>query len=358
MSLLRWFIFILLTLTVIQAENVAVEYPTERKQWIVQWDNDLFAGTDRDYTNGGRIAFLQELAPGTVRDNRLRRWLQPLLGEPGTNIPSALRLRPGQATRFAWGVGVTQLMFTPEDPQAPQAPLGQRPYAGWLGVEVSLHAKNERSVSSVTVAIGTTGQLSYARDTQDWVHKNISNSPLFQGWDSQVPAEPTFNLLFDHKLRIPTIAVDSILPKLGMDGYGEWGVGIGNFRTEAYVGTLLRCGYNLPAHYTTPRVQLGSYGHRFFRAEEDIRSPWSVIGFAGLRGTGVAHDITLDGPVFRSFDTGVRRHPWVGELLMGLGIRYKEFELSVSRTVRSKEFKNQSSHQQFGSVMLRFNAGF
>jgi lipid A 3-O-deacylase len=332
--------------------------PQEPMQWIVQWDNDLLTGTDRDYTNGARIAFLQELAPNTVLDNRLRKWLYPLLGAQETSQSSALRLPGRDKPRFAWGIGITQLMFTPDDPNALQAPAGERPYAGWLGLEASLHAKTERSVNSVTLVIGTTGQPSYARDTQNWMHKNVSNSPLYQGWDSQVPAEPTINLQFDHKLRLPSRNFDALLPGLSVDGYGEWGIGLGNFRTDAYVGMLLRGGYNLPAHFTVPRVQLGSYGHRFFRDKPEAPSPWSFIGFTGVRGIGVAHDITLDGPVFRSFDTGVQRKPLVGELLFGFGVRFREIELTVSRSVRSKEFRNQSSNQQFGSVMLRLNAPF
>ncbi len=330
----------------------------EPMQWILQWDNDYLAGTDRDYTNGIRFAFSQELSANAVLDNRLRRWLHPLLGSTGESRRSPLRLPGRDEVRFAWGVGVTQLMFTPDDPNALQAPPGERPYAGWLGLEMSLHAKTERSANSVTLVIGTTGQPSYARDTQNWFHENVSNSPLYQGWDSQVPAEPTLNLQFDHKLRLPSRDLDTLLPGLSVDGYGEWGLGLGNFRTDAYVGMLLRGGYNLPARFTVPRVQLGSYGHRFFKAEEEYISNWSFIGFTGVRGTGVAHDITLDGPVFRSFDTGVNRQPWVGELLLGFGIRFKEMELSVSRTLRSKEFKNQSSKQHFGSVMLRLNAPF
>ena len=327
-------------------------------QWIVQWDNDLLAGTDRDYTNGGRVGFLQELAPNTVMDNRLRQWLHPLLGVPGRLLGSTAIPGREDDARFAWGIGITQLMFTPDDPNALQAPPGERPYAGWLGLEMSLHAKTERVVNSVTLVVGTTGQPSYARDIQNWIHENVSDSPLYQGWDSQIPAEPTLNLQFDHKLRLPAYDFDAPLPGLGVDGYGEWGVGLGNFRTDAYVGMLFRGGYNLPAHFTVPRVQLGSYGHRFFRDETESTSPWSLIGFTGVRAMAVARDITLDGPLFRSFDTGVQRKPWVGELLIGVGVRFREIEFTVSRSVRSKEFRNQSSHQQFGSVMLRLNAPF
>ncbi len=323
-------------------------------QFVAQWDNDIFAGDDNNYTNGGRVAFLQELAPGMDADTGLRRLLYPLSGADESPAFGDWRLRGTEDLRFAWGFGLTQLMFTPDDPNAPTAPDGERPYAGWLGLELSLHAKDEVSVSSVTLSLGTTGENSYADELQTWVHEEITDGPVFQGWDSQVPGEATINLHFDHK-RSLGFTPDA---EFGFDGYWEWGAALGNFRTDAYLGSLLRAGYNLPATYSIPRLQLGSYGHELFRPADADASPFSALGFIGLRATAVAHDITLDGPVFRDFDTGVAREPFVGELLIGLSLHYKSCELSLSHTLRSDEFEGQSDKQTFGSVLLRLSTCF
>ncbi len=340
-------------------EGKEIKASTEAPPWhmIMQWDNDLLARSDRDYTNGIRIAFLQELAPGTETSHLLRRLLYPLTGATAHKAPADWRLRGTTDPRFAWGFGLTQLMFTPEDPTALTAPPGERPYAGWLGLELSLNAKTDRSVSGVTLALGTTGPPSYAQNVQNWTHKHISGSAIYQGWDSQVPAEPTLNLYFDHKLR--SGLMDPFSSRLlGFDGYYEWGAALGNFRTDAYIGTLWRAGYNLPATVTTPRVQLGSYGHEFFYTDGPQRPAFSALVFFGLRGSAVLHDITLSGPLFRSYAGSVSVEPFVGEILAGLALRYRTAEVSISRTFRTREFKGQNLSHQFGSFMLRFSVPF
>jgi hypothetical protein len=303
------------------------------------------------------VAFLREFEKGAPADNFLSKGLYALSGADADAPFHSWRMRDGDELRFAAGVGLTQLMFTPDDPNASSAPVGERPYAAWLGLEFSLHAKSDESVSSVTLSLGSTGAYSYGDESQEWVHRNISGSPIYQGWDSQVPAELTANLHFDHKRRIRLLDTTEDWP-IEIDGYTEWGGAFGNFRTDAYLGTLLRAGHNLPATYSTPRVQLGSYGHALFHAVDPEAAPFSILTFAGVRGSAVLHDISLDGPVLRSFDTGVDSKPFVAELLFGIGLSYGDLGLSFSRSLRSEEFSGQANKQVFGSVMLRFNRAF
>ncbi|WP_269524202.1 lipid A deacylase LpxR family protein [Coraliomargarita parva] len=335
----------------------ASEAPEPNWQIIGQWDNDLLTGTDRDYTNGARVGFIREFAPDEEMHGSLLNSLYRLSGASDMIPFQQWRLSGEGELRFAWGFGLSQLMFTPDNDEVDQAPKGERPYAGWLGLETSLHVKDDVSVSSVTLTLGTTGDLSYADDTQKWVHENISNSPIYQGWKSQVPAEPTLNLHLDHKQRLSALDFSEDWP-LQLDGYTEWGGALGNFRTDAYLGALIRFGYNLPATYSTPRVQVGSYGHELFRQEAPDAAPLSIISFGGLRGYAVLHDITLDGPLFRDYDGAVDSKPLVGECIFGLGLRYGSAELMFSHTIRTDEFKGQVSNQEFGSVTLRFQLPF
>lgn len=331
---------------------------TTRHNWklISQWDNDLLAGTDRDYTNGARIAVVHELDPDQESHNYLQRALYSISGAGSGRIWGDERRFLGEETlRFSWGTGITQLMYTPDDHTTASAPAGERPYAGWLGVEFSLNVSDRNSVGSVTLTIGSTGSNSFAEEAQEWVHENISDSPIYQGWDSQVPGELTINLHLDRKEKLQFLDRTADWP-IEIDGYYEWGAALGNFRTNAYLGTLIRFGYNLTNTYATPRVQLGSYGHALFAPEDADAPPFSINGFAGIRGTAVLHDITLDGPVFRDFDTGVNREPLVGELLIGVATHIGAVDLSISQTYRSNEFENQSDNQRFGSIMLQ--AGF
>lgn len=336
------------------AQAIAPTKDASDWQMLLQLDNDLFAGSDRGYTNGVRIGFIQEIPFESSEGQRMNSRLREASGKLQGRLQS-LRIPQDAKLRFTKGLGITQLMFTPNDPSALSAPQGERPYAGWLGLEYSLHVKEDRIVNSLTFSLGTTGETSLAQPAQEWVHENISNSPLFQGWDSQVPSELTLNIQFDHKQRFRNLSKE-FSNGIEMDGYYEAGVGVGNFRTDAYIGSFTRVGYRLPSHFSTPRVQLGAYSHQLFSDSKKHANTFSAYAFAGVRATGVLHDITLDGPIFRRFDTGVESKALVGELLLGMGFKYRNIELVFSQSLRSDEFIGQTENQQFGSVMLRFSS--
>lgn len=318
---------------------------------VFQIDNDLPEGSDRNYTNGLRLAWLQPISRQSM--NQLQELLASL-GDAmeGSFLSRLATFNEPDNVEYDWGTGLTQLMYTPEDPAALSAPPGQRPYAAWLGLEFSLHAKDTGFLSSIQLSIGTTGEHAFARETQEWVHRNISNSPSFQGWDSQVPGEITVNLHLDRKTRFADLWGSTRQSLVQVDGYWEWGAAVGSFRTNAYVGGLLRAGHNLPVQYVIPRIQLGSYSHELFLDPESRRGHFSIYAFAGLRGTCVLHDITLDGPLFRHYDSQVASESLVGDAIFGIGMGWKRFTLTLSRNFQSEAYTTQDGGHQFGSVML------
>lgn len=306
---------------------------------LFQLDNDLFSNTDQNYTNGLRLALLRPIPAQQL--SRMQRWMEPLTrsGKP-------------ENTSYTWGTGLSQLMFTPKEHEALIPPPGQRPYAGWLGLELSLHAHNPQALNSFSLIIGTTGKPSFAKKAQDFVHEHVSNSPLFQGWDTQAPFELTLSLHYDRKKSfnlLDNVLQDSVFD---VDGFLEYGAALGNFRTDAYVGIMVGFGYNLPGTYVYPRVQVGSYAHRVPGREERLKNPFSAAVFAGLRGTAVLHDITLDGPLFRNWEHSVNSTPWVGEYVVGFGFRFASFGLIFSRSLRTKEFSGQQNNHRFGSIQV------
>lgn len=315
-------------------------------------DNDLFAGTDENYTNGVRIAWIS----GSRDPNKfgaVQQGLRILSGDI-----ESLRLfqrisgfRDLANITYNYGTSITQLMFTPRDPDAPKSPPGERPYAGWLGLGFSLHAKDAYALNSVELSIGTVGPNAYAEEVQNFVH-DVKGVDKFKGWNSQVPNEPTLNLFFSQKRRLTLI--ESVWNEFAVDGFGEWGFGLGTFRTDLYLGALTRFGWNLPVDFSDPRLSPTAYSHKPFKTDRQERGPWSLYGLLGLRGSAVAHDITLDGPVFRDFNTGVTRKPFIGGLYVGFGIRYRNLNLTYVQTYRSRTFKQQKRGRGFGSISVTY----
>ena len=140
---------------------------------------------------------------------------------------------------------------------------------------------------------------------------------------------------------------------LELDGFLETGYSLGNFLTEGHVGCLLRLGWNLPVEFSDARLTPTAHTQKLYTDESDGGIKWSFYVIGGARVTGVVHDITLDGPLFRDFDTGVKREPWVGEVYAGFGVRCVGWEFNYVHTYRSKQFRSQKDNQSFGSIAIR-----
>lgn len=315
-------------------------------------DNDLFAGTDRNYTNGARLSWISG-ARDPEEFGAVQQQLRKLSGD-ADSLAIFQRFSGFEDPRkveYNYGFSLTQLMFTPSDLNAPAAPPGQRPYAGWLGIDFSLHTKDAHATNAVVLAVGTTGPNALANETQDFVH-DIRGIEKFQGWDSQIPNEITVNLFYKQKRRLTFLEMG--FGDFATDGFGEYQVALGNFLVSAQMGALFRLGWNLPVNFSDPRLSVTAYTLQQFTTGRQQQRSWSIYVLAGALGSAVTHNITLDGPVFRDYDTNVDSKPFVGELYIGFGIRYRRTEFGYIHTIRSKEFSEQEKSQSFGSLTLTY----
>lgn len=316
------------------------------------FDNDLFGGSDSDYTNGVRLSWisgnreLEELG-------RVQRWLRRISGDRDSFrvFQAVSGFEDAEAIHYNVGFSLTQLMFTPENPFAREPIPGQRPYAGWLALGSSLHVKDEHILNSVEFTLGITGDPSLAEESQDVIH-DLRDIGKFNGWDNQIPTEPTFDVSFVQKRRLDLARVGYGL--IRVDGVSEWGLRLGSFRTAAQVGGLFRVGYNLPPDFSDPRLGINSYSHRYFGFADDYQGDWSLFLLFGGTASGVAFDASLDGPLFSSYDSPVERRPLVAEVFCGFGVRFRRAELSYAHTWRSEEYDTQRGIADFGSVALRY----
>lgn len=316
-------------------------------------DNDLFGGTDKNYTNGARISYITEGKP-VINIPFVQRNLQRLSGDPDSMqwMQRLWGFKNPEEVEYSYGFALTQLMFTPETLETLTPPAGERPYAGWLGVGFSLHARDSNALNSVEISFGIVGKYSYAQEAQDYIHEK-KNIEKFQGWDSQIPTEFTLNVAFNQRRRWDWLDNTDIPLGLEIDGFHETGYALGNYLTEAHIGALVRVGWNLPVEFSDPRLTPTAHTQKLYSDNSINQKAWSLYALAGARAGGILHDITLDGPLFKSYDTGVDKEPWVGELYAGFGVRYKGWEFGYVHTYRSKRFKTQKDPQAFGSIAIR-----
>ena len=315
-------------------------------------DNDLFGGSDANYTNGARLAWISG-AMDFSDVGPFQSWLRPLTGDR-ESLPLFQALTGFSASNRMdchFGVSLTQLMFTPESWWVYGQPPMERRYAGWLGLGLSLHAKDDRVLNAVEFTLGVVGKDAQAEATQDVVHGALGIQK-FNGWDYQVPSELTIDLSLVQKRRLEFFSLGE--GAIRLDAIGEWGLRLGSFRTKAQLGGMFRLGYNLPPDFSDPRLSDTAYSHRVFRDDEGYGGRWSAYLLFGVTGRAVAYDATLDGPMFESnFKTGNHREPFVGEVFAGFGVRYLDYEFGYAHTFRSREFREQRGAHDFGTVAVR-----
>lgn len=304
-------------------------------------ENDLFGGEDRDYTNGVRLSWVSH--PLDITNCSSLANVVSILAWPG--------LRNTDEVQYNYGFSLTQFMFTPENFRAYEQPQGERRYAGWLGLGFSLHAQGEDVLNSFEFTLGTVGPNAFAKESQDAIHE-VRNIEKFNGWDEQIPNEITADMSFTQKRRVDFDSIDHW--DFGMDGSLEWAVRLGTYRTTAHLGAIMRGGFHLVPDFSDLRISEAAPAHRSAPADGAKSSDWSAYFLGGATIKGVAHDATLDGPLFRGFETGNTREPFVAEAFLGVGLAYRGMELSYVHTWRSKEYEEQDGISEFGSVGLRF----
>jgi hypothetical protein len=302
--------------------------PAEGRGFVsLIWENDIFDGEDKKYTNG---AFLRYTAP----EGRLHAWARGLRGATEGFLPPA-------EWRMAYGLG--HAMFTAADITDPDPPETDRPYAAAFVGSASLFADSGDRLDSLTLDLALVGPAALGEEIQSWVHDNILGDEP-KGWDTQLENELAFRVLYEQTRRVA-------LPDPGggfqIDVLPRASVALGTLETSAGAGAMLRIGENLRADYGPDRVRRGVAGPGF--AGGGGRG-WQL--YAGLDGLAVARNLFLDGNTFRD-SRSVDREPIVAEATVGAAYVWDDVVLSYTHVIRSEEFETQEEPAAFGSLNLR-----
>jgi len=275
------------------------------------WENDLFGGSDRHYTNGAELALTGRVPKGA---------LSFFLGEDGGE----------------WRLSLAQSIYTPERLDARNLVLDDRPYAGWLRLGLSLSHRSTRwpIASRVGLELGVLGPPSGAEAAQRLFHGSLTGSSPPQGWGHQIPTEVGLRFHYELSYRAWREVI------LGADWELEprFACSFGNVTIDASLGARLRVG-RLPDAFATA---------------EPPR--WSAFVTLGGRVRFVGHDVFLNGSLLRPGGHRVRRRHLVVDLEAGFTIEVLgALALTYSHTLRAPEFVGQDGWDQFGSLSLTWS---
>jgi len=293
-------------------------------------ENDLFVQTDRHYSQGLRLTYM-------MGDNEIPEWFER---GPANIDRFGMKI---QATKFGFAIG--QNIFTPADISIPTLIPNDRPYAGWLYAGLlyqrrGVTAKGRPALDNFELDLGVVGEESLGRYAQTKVHQ-IRGIGLPQGWDNQIRTEPGIALKHTRMWLFRAGKEGSSL-----DFIPQIGASLGNVQTHLASGFTVRLGYNAPEDFGTgtidaPVAEQGAKKHN-----------WGAYVFGGVDGRLVGYNVSLDGNTFRN-SHNVQKNWAVADLRFGAALILKKVELSYTFVVRTKEFREQTEHDEFGSVAMK-----
>ncbi len=296
---------------------------------VVENDSLGVAGTDKNYTSGVRLGYLDVNAD--LPD--IAYTLDRVIPTFGINETSSVFYSLGQN------------IYTPQNIQSREQDPDDRPWAAHLYGSIGLVTVTDNHLDEIELGVGIVGPAALGEQAQKFVHTHITtDSPTPRGWSNQLNHEPTLSLGWQR--RFPDYwSIDAGGLSLGASPY--YGATVGNVHTFADVGFSLRLTPDDDLWQDGPvRVKPGLPGTGYFDRPDD---GWSWYLFAGLEGRAVARNIFLDGNTF-SNSHSVDKKVFVADANAGLALTYDRYRMSYTMVYRTKEFEGQDDPGVFGAL--------
>ncbi|MEM7569834.1 MAG: lipid A deacylase LpxR family protein, partial [Pseudomonadota bacterium] len=281
-------------------------------------DNDLYFGTDREYSNGGLFTY-------TADEGQAPDFLRDVLAQ--TVAPDAFQ--------FRYSLG--QLIYTPVDKQATAPVNGERPYVGLLFGQIDAIFEKGTAVHRLSLVLGMFGPPAIAGEVQNFVH-SIRDIPRVEGWDNQIGFEPALNLNYDVAVPLRLVRDESF----GVELEPYLGLSFGNVSTSARAGFVWRFGPDLEGQPSALSIRQGHEAPRIFRPKKALR--WHI--HAGAAGEVEAYSTIVDGNVFRSSRSAPGKTlQWEGRFGIMSSIGRYWLGVGMSAISRRHDFQERTFHR-------------
>ena len=301
------------------------------------FENDLFAGTDKHYTNGIRLEYLTE--PLDQNNTSLSNSYAELLY---SGIEALPLLELDTNKKHNAGISIYQMMYTPSEINTTEPNYDDIPYAGHLMFSFFLFEHNEEVYDEYKLQLGIIGPASGAEAVQKKIHELTDSTPPM-GWDTQLGSRLTLGVAYDHGRRLWE---KKLFWGLNSDIIGNYGAQIGNFITGANTKVDIRIGQNYPQNFNT--YFPGSISDSALLSLQNPRDGfgWSFTGSASF--DGIAYFYITDSDK----QYNLNRAFFHGGYIFSLSIYYKKFALSVAKQTRTAISNTPEKTLQYGAISL------
>lgn len=349
--------------------NCAADEDLRFRGGTARLENDLFTGTDQNYTSGVGFTLISRDISGRVQAECLPVPIRLHAQLIQTMNPGFWADVENPATTQNVVVKFGQSMYTPEEFSRTDLITDDRPYAGllYLGLAWNRRRLKERTAEEMLdtreITLGVIGPWSLAEQSQNVVHDAVGSS-RFLGWEHQLENEPAFQMALDRKFKTYR-GEGAVIPGYSADAIRSVGLRLGNIETSATLSVEGRIGWNLPNDFGSYPIRPGaenrppSAASLHGKPDDAIppgRRPRPGVHFFGIvEAKAVAYDFSLDGNLFASSHS-VTRRPWVAQAAAGLSAQGifagRGYRLAVMRIYRTREFEEQNTNQAYGSIAL------
>ena len=285
-------------------------------------ENDLFAGTDKHYTNGTFYTHMEE----------------------NVQVPWILDI--SSASNKSKSLTFSQLMYTPVDISESEKILDDYPYAGHIGLTWSLFQSSNNFFQNMGFSIGSVGPISMAEETQKEVHR-ARDITIPQGWDHQLDNEPTAGLIYQLGLKTRKLRVKGI----PFDWTTNLRFDYGNFYSGTVLGTVIRFGNHFPKNFPTTGSFFGGHESSMLNMKRASGLRWSLS--LGIYGNKVDTFYILD----EAKEYNVEQIDYTVGDFASINLYYKKFELELqfkNVSVNSVEIRPDTIVEHYGAFSFRW----
>jgi len=303
--------------------------------------NDFFAGTDKHFTNGMALSWID--GDADIKDENTSNAYSSFMRDAITIIPF---VNNKESKNYNAGISISQAIITPSDISEETPQYDDIPYAGYLAISFYLFQWDNNSFDEFRADIGVVGEESGAEFVQNAFHKIIGSKEA-KGWDTQLGTQYTINTLYRHG----DITWQRMDPNsVSMDWFNQIGLEVGNFTTDAFVTTIFRVGQNyirnFNVHYPYLREEAA-----ILKLDDDHKGfGWSFS--LGLNGQALAYSYILDQAVKEGYDTD--KNTFSGSLYGGVDLYYNLHKFTFLYQSHSPYTQEESKADIFGGFVYSY----
>ncbi|MFN3211945.1 MAG: lipid A deacylase LpxR family protein [Henriciella sp.] len=303
---------------------------------VLNVENDLFTGSDNNYTNGLSI---------TWSSDEIAKYPEASFV---AGASKALKIFPGFGNESAdnyISFSLISEMNTPSRIDQIEPDPNDQPYSGIMLLSTGLYARQDDWTHAWDIKIGAVGPVTQTDHIQIEFHDLIgAEEPL--GWDSQLPNEAIFNIGY---LAGKTLARNSLENGLEWRTVGLGNASLGNYQTSVGGGAIFELGNDLEDTVSTTSLGQGFGSVLGVGTQPTDRVKYTFYGGVGVNA--ISHFLPLDGTAFRD-SRSVDYDPVAAFLSAGATLRYGRFVASFGLSRGATPFDDTDADLDYGSISI------